>query len=71
MKRRVLFTFSVLHARAEMARLMPEFRDRGWDVHLLIGFRGPAADALAAAAQAEGTTVHRVPDPWAYGAAPA
>ncbi len=65
--RTALFVFSIFHYWKEMHPVPRHFAAEGWRVHILIGWSGPSAAAVAAECRALGMAVDEVPPPLNYG----
>jgi len=63
---RALFVTSIVHYGREHWPVLRHFAERGAEVHVLVGWRGPTSEEFAARCAASGMTVHRVPGALAY-----
>ena len=59
--RTALFVFSIVHYWKEMQPVARHFVEAGWRVHVLLGWSGASAAAVAAECRAIGITVDHVP----------
>jgi hypothetical protein len=65
--RTALFVFSIFHYWKEMHPVAREFAANGWRVHVLIGWSGPTAAAVATECRALGIATSEVPAPLNFG----
>jgi len=67
MQRRVLFVFSIYHYYREMLPVAEYYHRQGYQVHVLIGFRGATASEACDKCKAIHINVHWVPSELGYG----
>jgi hypothetical protein len=61
-----MISLSVMHAPKEIMPLVRELRDKGWQITVLIGWRGMRSEQFAAGLIAEGYRVRLVSESFAY-----
>lgn len=64
---RVLFVCSVYQFSRETFPVLERFRDNGFEMHVLVGWSGPEAEAYGDRCRAAGFVVHRPPPELRYG----
>ncbi len=65
--RKALFVFSILQYYREMSPVPEFFQQRGYEIHILLGFSGATAEEAANRCEELGFCVHHVPPDMNYG----